>query len=319
LGIAGLSLWITGWDVFVVYYTKLLPRILDGYVNYPYSAISPGIIVFLRKIGQFDAVLNPAPVFHWSPVFIGVLNALLILPFLLLVLRKAEQSSPLDGRSWLAIFVLFNLSSGYNSVYALLLPALFCLFLEMRSKRDWAIGLLVVCITLLPAQLLENTPLLIQYSKLGLTLVLLLLLIFPISFRDLFTPSLVVLSFLFLSTQVLRILRSDEEPRYTYFHPEIWKAAYVLDYWIQDDSLFASTWGKDGAKQVSMKLAYPTRIMQEKDPSYSIPTITSSGILVKKKLLINDTVLFLSDAGRGVGLYHLFCMPIRRAELKAKP
>jgi hypothetical protein len=118
---------------------------------------------------------------------------------------------------------------------------------------------------------------------------------------------------------VLRILRSDEEPRYTYFHPEIWKAAYVLDYWIQDDSLFASTWGKDGAKQVSMKLAYPPRIVQEKDTSHSIPTITPDGILVKKQFVVNDTVLFLSDAGRGVGLYHLFCMPIRRAELKAKP
>lgn len=310
--IAGISVFVVGIDVFQLYYLKLLPRIMDGYVNYPYSETCSSFIVFLRKIGQFDAVLNPQTWLQLSPTMIGILNMFLILPLLILVILRCEMAEQSDVKPWLLLFVLLNLSSGYNSIYSWLTLLPFFFVLKMESRRDRLALILIVFLVLFPAKLLSNGSLFLVYSKLWIGIALLLVLAFPMQKTKVWTKSVVVFSVSFLILQFLRIMHAKETATYTYYHPEVWQTSYLLDYALIDDSLVASTWGVGDTKQIAMLLPSQYQPIQQIDSSTRNPLVLASGVLIKKQMIINDTLVFLSDAGRGVGLYHLFCIPNRK-------
>jgi hypothetical protein len=295
---------ITGHEVLDLYYFDLFPRIADGYINDPYSNSYHGLVVLLRHLGQFDAILNPDAYFNFSPQFIAAVNGVVLLALLGLTIFRASIAQLTDTNPIVLLLLLLYIGSGYSSTYSLLILPPF--LLVTTSKRQLVCVLLTILICALPPRLFTDAPVVFQHFKLYLFLTLFILLIAPgiRKFRlSLMTTTIMVF---FGIVQIRKVIVSDQLPQYGYFSKAITQD-YITDYSIYNDTLKATAYSMRGKELLSLPLTPGTTCTHPMPPQNLYRD--HHHLLYKNIICRNDSVIFLCDVGRGVGLYHIFAVP----------
>jgi hypothetical protein len=303
--ITGITMGIYGTDVFEMYYLHLLPRIADGYINDPYSASYHGLVVLLRHLGQYDAVLNPHAPFAFSPVFIVLINLALLLPLLAMALFRSSIQKQHETGAFVLLLLFLFLGSGYFSTYSLLiLPTFFILHRGGAAPVTQLLLLLIICAV--PPRILENAPVALQHFKLY-ALLLLFALVAARPERHVRMNAVAALLLLsFAALHLARLFLPQSGPQFAYFSKKL-SSHYVTNYTLAGNTLNATVYSKAGKQQVTLPLS-PAAVCEVNLPPK--PEYVGPGhVLFKHIVCRNDTVIFMSDAGRGAGLYHIYAMP----------
>lgn len=305
VAVTGIAIGVYGAEVFEMYYLHLLPRIADGYVNDPYSASYHGLVVLLRHLGQYDAVLNPNPAFAFSPVVIVLINLVLLLPLLAVALFRSGMQKPGETGAFVLLLLFLFLGSGYFSTYSLLiLPPFFILHRRGAAPVTQLLLLLIICTV--PPRLLEHAPVALQHFKLY-ALVLLFALAAARPERGVRMNAVAALLLLcFAGMQIAKLFLPGGGPQFTYFN-RLLTQDYVTNYTIAGNTLQATVYSKTGKERITLALtpAEPCEVNLPAKPEYVWP----GNVLFKNIACRNDSVIFMSDAGRGAGLYHIYVMP----------
>ncbi|MCU0432408.1 MAG: DUF2029 domain-containing protein [Bacteroidia bacterium] len=303
--LSGAAMLVYGTEVFEMYYLHLLPRIADGYINDPYSASYHGFVVLLRHLGQFDAVLNPHPPMQLSGNAIVLLNLALLLPLLAVALFRSGISRPGETGAFVLLLLFLFLGSGYFSTYSLLvLPPFFILHRKGAAPVTQLVLLLVICAV--PPRVLEYAPVALQHFKLYALLLLFALAASRPERGVRMNAVAAVLVLLFAALQLAKLFLPGGGPRYAYYSSKI-QQHYVTDYSISNHTLTATVYSKAGKEKIALPLATATPCTLPLAPRTEY--IGNGNVLYKNIVCRNDTVLFMCDAGRGVGLYHLYAVP----------
>lgn len=294
-----------GSDVFEMYFFHHLPRIMDGYINDPYSPGYHGVLVLLRHLGQYDAVLNPFPPFHFSEQFITLINLLVLLPFLAVVLLRVSINRPAETTGVVLLLLFMCLGSGYFSMYSLVVFSPFFI-LQRNGAAPITQAVLVVVICLFPWQLPDTVPVFFQHYKLYALMLLFILVATRSERSGRMSVVSASLLFVFVVAQVVKLFVPGGGPKYSYYRKDILQH-YVSDYEINGNELKLTVYSKKGRESILIQL--PSSSGCELPVPKRSEYIGKGHILYKNILCRNDSILFLSDAGRGTGLYHIYSVP----------
>lgn len=303
--LSGAAMLLVGHEVFELYFLHLLPRIADGYINDPYSASYHGFVVLLRHLGQYDAVLNPNPLYSFSPQLIAFLNLVLLLPLLAVAVFRSGFKKTGETEPFVLLLLLLFLGSGYSSTYSLLvLPPFFMLHRKGSAPMLQLLLLLVVCAV--PPRILQDASVWVQHFKLFALLLLFALTLTPRERAVRMNAVAALLLLIFAGVQITKIVLARNQPQLNYFSKTI-SQHYITDYTIANDTLFATAYSMKGKEQIKLALekGEACEVQLRKQPEY----IGAGNLLYKNIVCRNDSVIFLCDAGRGVGLYHIYSMP----------
>ena len=298
---------ITGHEVIILYFLDLFPRLTDGYINDPYSNSYHGLVVLLRHLGQHDAILNPDTYFNFSPQFIAAVNGVVLLVLLGLILFRARIAQLTDTNPIVLLLLLLYIGSGYSSTYSLLIFPPF--ILVTNSKRQMLRVLLTILICALPPRLLTDAPIVFQHFKLYLFLALFILLVATGIHKFRMSLTTITIMVLFGIVQIRKVIASDQLPEYEYFRKAITQD-YITDYSIYNDTLKATAYSMRGKEQLTLPLTPGTSCRIPLPPQNLYRD--HHNLLYKNIICRNDSVIFLCDIGRGVGLYHIFAVPRAR-------
>jgi len=294
----------TGSDVLELYFIDLLPRIADGYINDPYSNSYHGLVVLLRHLGQLDAILNPAPYFNFSPQLIASVNGIVLFVLLGITLLRANIALIRDTAPLALLLLLLYIGSGYSSTYSLLVLPPF--LLVITSRRPLVYVVLTIFMCALPPRLLTDAPVIFQHFKLYLFLALFMILVAP-GIRNLRVSAMTTaIIIVFGILQIQKIVTADQTPKYEYFKKTITQD-YITDFAIHNDTLTAIAYSMRGKEIVTIPLPQETPCSLPVEPQHLYRD--RHHLLYKNITCRNDSVIFLCDVGRGVGLYHIFVMP----------
>lgn len=306
--ISAITLLVTGYEVFELYYLHLLPRIMDGYINDPYTPSYHGFVVLLRHLGQYDAVLNPHPTYQFSPQLIGLLNLILLLPLFAVVLYRCILQKSTETAALVLLLLFLFIGSGYFSTYSLLVLPPF-LILHRKGAAPVFQLILVLIICAVPPRILQDAPVWIQHFKLYALLLLFALTLTRPERTVRMNAIAALLLIVFAAANLAKLFLLESPPKYTYFSNAIVQH-YVTDYSIVNDSLQATVYSMKGKQNVKIPLSKATScsLPLPKKAQYLGP----GNLLYKNIVCRNDSVIFMCDVGRGVGLYHLYCVPARQ-------
>ncbi|HMQ63488.1 MAG TPA: glycosyltransferase family 87 protein [Flavilitoribacter sp.] len=292
------------------YFTHILPRLLKGEINDPFSHFHQSVSALLNKLLVFDQHLNPAAGHHKSLLSVG-LNWIYQISLLgaLLHLWSGQGSSRFFrfSVSFLGAFLLVSYGSTYSLM--LLLPLYLALVLMpgVNNLTRVALILLIAAASNIPIYLLGEMPVLVQFPRLfamlGLFFGLVWLIRPRIEGKVIVFTSLVIL-FKGLALDFPRKAEGDyylKDNRYGIIH----------SYEFKDRSLYLRHLNRDGI----LESAVPVRdtIWQDADLTTcdnqiyfrNKPITRSPGKKQQPCRLNGDEVIFLSDEKRGVGFYTL--------------
>jgi len=187
-----LALWLGGAEPFCIFFTRVLPRHLQGQIQDPYAIAFQSWNSLLRRMLAANPLLNPSPPLHAPVLFIFSKNlvfwAFLTLAIFVLRWRRfdvAEHGFFFD----IGIILLFSLllapaSASYHFLLLTISLAVFLTILpaQKRPAATWSLLLLFILLNLPLQQRLQHwahgwsTPL--AYPRLGLLLLFAALVLF---------------------------------------------------------------------------------------------------------------------------------------------
>jgi len=297
--------WIP-WDIWRDYLFDILPRLMNGEINDPFSIIYQSTSVLWRKLLVEDAALNPTPALALPHVFYFI-DAAFKLGLLYLGWKTARHT----GQPFMCFAVFLFLSlliSGYGSTYGLLLALPLCMALWGEGTR-WAqvTALLLALAVNIPVGLLLHWPLLAQFPRLYLLLVVFAALWARARFVA-HVPSLLAVILSAAAIGYLKIPR--DEPSCIVPLP----GGALLAYGFNPDrnNIEVFTYGQRGPSIVRVEMpAAEARSqegveLQDNQLFYNGVQLTFGNDRKKQPVLLKSgEILYLSDRGRGVGFYGL--------------
>lgn len=295
------------WETYVI---EILPRLMKGEINNPFSTNYQSTTVFLKQLFVYDAWLNPNPIFH-SPIFfkgldltIKVVLAYLLLNWILFVKSDFSRFA----------IVLFSglMLSGYGSTYGFLLGLPMVVFLLTEQPKYWGtmIGLVGLACS---SQLVAHFSFLEGFTYVRLTSFLMIVLIAAISIRYSLHAKWLALPAILI--WVLLVFQKPEEAMgklISIENPELLNT----DLLIRDQKIVLRAFnGKNSLLVLDQfhpasdgQADFETidhRIFWKGQP------ITPKHFWSKSPILLKDGILlFLSDQGRGVGFYAVRTMKL---------
>ena len=292
------------------YVVLTFPRLAAGEFNDPFSITYQTCTVLLRKLFVYDGMMNPYPWFD-SPILFNILNTAIIGLLLtagISLLRKYRESNLF---TFGFIFLLGLLISGYGTSYSLILlilPAI-GLLLEEKLKLSLKIvyTILLILITTFPVHLFFNAPFPFQYIRLWLLLIVFIIIIIkkepPIPLR-----SYGIIAALLFIPVILRYMKKQDKSSY-YLKNE--PSALLLNFKIDKNNLIVDYFNDNGKDSILYPICSVVNNPKElpiinNQIIYQNMPITYGSDFKKKAILVNDKeVIYLSDKGKGVGLYSL--------------
>lgn len=296
---------VTRSDFTLDYYTQILPRLMAGEINDPWATAYQSVTVLLRQLFVYDPLLNTGTTLFNPALFKGLntLFALLFsMAFVAVIYRTAERWQQFALTLFLGVLI-----SGYGSVYGLLL--LIPLLVAFSQHRyGYVVIALLAAVCFAPWQP-ASSYLLFKFARLWVMLILAVWLILQYGKKLLALPALfAVVTGLVYGYQ--KSLFSNQR--------------------LFDDVLAAQNnllLFKYGHKADSLELSYITPAGITKDVLVFPDTLVTDNRIKmanneiyfnqqqltfnggrKVKPLLNSAkgeVLYLGDAGRGVGFYTL--------------
>jgi hypothetical protein len=300
------SLLLNGFASWQYYVFTIFPRANSGELNDSYTYLFQSAFMLLKNLLVYDEVQNTHVLFNSMPVFVismVLFKALLLAGCVGITLHK-KTTGLLAFAGWITASMLLSPNGSSYSLILLLMP----LLALANSKRVFLyVGMvLVFFINTIPVQKLANWPLLLQFPRLYLLLLLFLLLIITAGTR--FSPKPFIAFFVLLLLADLPKLLAQKENS-AYLLPD--ELPLVYSYAIKDNRLVYFYWDEKGSHEnptqylVQQYSTSDVRI-QNNQVYYKDEQLTSTPDRKQQAMLINGKdVIYLSDQNRGFGFYTL--------------
>lgn len=289
------------------YFLQILPRLLKGEINDPFSHFHQSAAALFNKLLVFDPQLNPEPVRHQPLLSIGLtwMYQIFLLGAIFLI-WSSEKATPFFrfSFSFLAAFLLVN----YGSTYSLMLLLPLMMVFTFQKSRFWGLmmGLLALALNFPVYGLTDLNPVL-QFPRLFV-----LILIFGIgveAIRPKFDGKLMVFSVLIVLFKGLA-LDSPKPPEGQYYLDDN-RYGILYDLNPEGRRIALSFLNEKGIRSDTMIVQ--DSIWRDLDLSlkngqvfYQNRQITDSPARKRSPLRLNQhEILYLSDEKRGVGFYTL--------------
>jgi hypothetical protein len=302
LAIQLLTYFVIGHATFLNYYVEILPRLLNNEITEPFGYFNQSLHTMLLNLFVAQPYLNPTPFLN-LPIAALLIQALFYAVLVNLVLQ-VQRFQPAHFSLAFLLLVLCLLNQ-YNTVYGLLvlLPVAFAIK-DLPKNKFILLVLLLFLICSLPVFKLQHLPLLLQYTRFWMLLVVLA--IFLSEWRIKIKPIVVLPLFLAFAALSLDLLDVDQEPRENLSGADI-----LYDVKIKNDSLFlySCMGNKDKMTGTDIKIqTYDSLTLLDSGKGvmidYKIVYRTKGRI--KKCFLVNGSqLLVLTDEERGYGLFRL--------------
>ncbi len=309
--ICGISLIIIPLEVWTTYLSDILPKIMAGEFNDPYSMNFQSMGVVLRTLFVEDALLNPAPFLSSSFLF-----KFLETSWKFVVLFLTWRIMHGANNKWLSFSLLLLFAvvfSGYSTVYSLILLLPLAAFLIQHGFRKHLIllGLLFLAISL-KVSWFSALPLVFQAPRLWLSLAVLIgmLVLSNATFSKryimyvLIFSAIISMKSIFVSNHTSSLVRLEPTSLLT------------TGLSAKKEGLMVETFDQHGehSQFIQMKVdkVDTSSIWVEDHQLVRENGQITSGIDQKRNpILINDSSLFfLSDEGRGPGFFAVRKMTI---------
>jgi hypothetical protein len=271
---------ITGFQVWEVYFTELLPNVIqnNSTVDFRYNAQS--FDVFSKTLFIEDAYYNPDAIFNSERlyVFFNWVYKSLIIAFVIGVSFKNKKHLLNLLAIWVvALFLLQSRTATYAQIFWII-PAI-C-FLNQKTSTNKKILfftiLLIVCN--IPVYKLESLPIIFKFSRLWLTVILAILFFSGFSARLNYKWFIAV--FVVLLPFHLGAFKGNEKSVSEYVLKEK-EYFLVYDFYERDGSLFIKTLGRNGDQTVNTQI--PISSFNEE-----VSEIIGNQIILDEKVLIDD-------------------------------
>lgn len=157
----------TGFDLNVFYFTKIMPRLGDGWVGTVYSAEYQSFLSLLHRWFDFEPMLNPFPIVQSAIAFYVLKYAYIffILTLAISVIKsKSENLLPELSLFSITCLLLLPLNASYQFVIFIPSAAILFIFYSDRKKYFMAAAILLLMfimnshLQIYVTNLLKNTP-----------------------------------------------------------------------------------------------------------------------------------------------------------------
>ena len=146
---------LTGFDLNVFYFTKIMPRLGDGWVGTVYAAEYQSFTSLLHRWFDFEPMLNPLPVLQSTLLFyiLKYVYIFSVLTFSVLFIKPAKENLKLSLSLFCIVsMLLLPVNASYQ--YVILIPAVvFLVEYFTGSKKYFTAGTIIAVIFLI------NSPL----------------------------------------------------------------------------------------------------------------------------------------------------------------
>jgi len=295
-----------GLDVWVFYLKNVLPKASNGEISDGFVANYQSLFMFLKQLLVFDSTQNPNAIFNSPVLFYALMLAvkikLIVIGFY--VTRKSNNSLYVFSY-WLLVMLVI---SPYGSTYGFIL-LVFPFFAVIKSPVP-GIQKIIGCVLIFAV---SNVPLPIflsysfPFNYLRLMALVLLFALFLawmyhyIEFKILglavTIPFILTLIFKKYESTLSKSLLAKDAP------------ILIYDYTIENNRLTYSYWNENGANSASVPFeAGDTAVakLYRNQIYYKGNRLTSDqSNKIKPVVIDNATLIFLSDADRGIGFYNL--------------
>lgn len=299
-----ISVSIVGYSIWSQYIFSILPRLLHGEFHDTFTPHFQTMFVLLKNLFIHDSISNPAPVFE-SPVLFNIL----FLFFKALMLSIATFSSLKSTKSGIVKFsvwiVMSLMIAPYGSTYGLLLLIIFYVAFLKDFQADrtkiFLISITLFFICAVPIQKFLPFPFFLKYPRLYfmLFLIVMIFFIFKVKLKlNYLIPFLLIFTF---------SLKFDSS-KSNYYLPAV-KELMIYDYTVLNNRLNYRYWNDNGEKIKTIATSDSiwfdeSLILKHNQIYYNGNQITDSNDRKLKPMRIgDDSIVFLSDANRGVGFY----------------
>jgi hypothetical protein len=234
-------------------------------------------------------------------------------------LLGSNQTSKNEPKYFLLFLLFLFISSGYNSTYSFFLLVPF-IITQTQNKLTIAKYILVFLICALPPRLFTENNVFLQHYKLYLMVGLFAIIIVEKKETWQISKTAGAILVLMIGWHCLGLFSAKQEVRYEYAFDDL-KMPTITDYAISGEKIRMTYYGYNGGDITEFALP-ENAICNLPLPAKNQIYIGPGNILYSKINCHNGNYLFLSDVGRGVGLFHLFsCAPDQfpLSELKSLP
>lgn len=295
------SIYITGLDVWLFYFSSVLNRASNGEIAGAFIDNYQSYYMFFKRLLVYDIAYNKTALVKLPIVFTAIILFIKLLLFGIgICISKKEQNSILSLSFWVLISILI---SPYGSTYSFLLLLFLFFALSKKStifKHKTLSFALLFCIA--NSNLLSKFNFPLNYSRLLFLTAFLFLFIWN------FRKQIPLLKGI-LSIGILVIIISFIKPGKTHFNTFLKTPVLTYDYKLENNKISYAFWNENGKN-----LKTETYIYQYLDSNsvkiknhqifYKEKQITFDNSNKKKAIIVDDKkVIFLSDADIGIGFY----------------
>ena len=291
---------VIGPENWIYYHQHILPRLFAGEINNTFAYQYQSLQVFLRNLFVPDLMHNPdAPLNSviGYEVLIRIFKGIVIACTFAVSFNRNTSSV-----QKLAIWLLSGLLiTGYGTTYSLVLLTLpFIAFaLKPGEKPDWWLIGLVCIICNIPVYLLSSVPLPFQYPRLIALLIFWILCIRKM--QPAWKPFLIIPALLFL----LPLLWMRNEIPDTYFLKKE-EALLIYNFELENNHIRLFYFDQNGPQT---KIIKSEEDFHTTNPfpygKHQLGTEIRNREQIKKAVLTNNKIIYLTDKGRGPGFYTL--------------
>jgi len=301
--ILGVSIGLQGIAVWKEFFVTILPRNNQGEIGSAYTSNYQSALMLFKYLFIKDELLNPSTLPGGYRVF----------AFLLLIFKSVVLgfccSIMKDGKSIVAfgsMLLCAMLISPYGSTYGniLLLILLMAVLKENDLRHFLFTAILIFLISNLPINLFQHLPVLFRFPRLFLMIVL-----YAVTFYFSGTKVIPATFGLFIilfsgsvfrntsSTDTSERIVADEQ------HP------LIFDYGLLNGSLYCRYWDEKGENTFvtnvrGKKLTTTDVTILDNQIFYKgRPLTTGRDNKIKARVLDDESILYLSDKGKGIGFY----------------
>lgn len=311
LVLCGLSLIVIPLEVWTSYLSEILPKVMAGEFNDPYSMNFQSMGVLLRTLFVEDALLNPAPILS-SPFLFKFLETSwkFVVLFFTWKIMQGANNKWLSFSMMLLFAVVF---SGYSTVYSLILLVPLAAFLIQNNSRNHLIllGLMFLAISI-KVSWFSTLPLVFQAPRLWLSLAVLIGIL--VLSNATYSWRSIVYVLIFSSILSMKsIFTSEHSSTLVRLEPT---SLLTTGFTAKRGGLVVETFNQFGLQSqlipMNIEQIDTSSIWVENHQLVNADGYITTGIDQKRNpiLVNNSTLYFLSDEGRGPGFFAVRKMDI---------
>jgi hypothetical protein len=315
LMLGGLFILLQGPDIWKFYLAEILPRSSRGELSWAYTPQYQSALMFFKYIFIYESKLNPQPLVDSPAFFTGsliIFNACVLM--LGVLICKKHQDLLGIGAILLTASLLSSAASTYGNL--LLLVILIPAFRHYSRSQTILLCLLVFFIANIPLTYFKSWPLVFQFSRLFLSLALLLVVTYFA--RPTVKPFriAVILACIVSILLVPAFFRPHKTADQSSLLLKEEKHSIIFDYAIEKGELAYYYWSEQGKTRYATGLSFPPVFhnnLELKNNQVYIdgkPVTFTADNKIKPAFIYPDTIIYLSDKGRGYGFYTLRTLAI---------